>query len=65
MNVLSLAAIDTCSRGFLRTLRRDGAATAVEYALMITLIAVVIFGAVAAFGTGVSGLFEDVASTFP
>ena len=36
-------------------------ATAVEYGLMVALIAVVIIGAVAAVGTGLFGLFTDVA----
>jgi len=36
----------------------DRGATAVEYALLITLIAAVIFGAVAAFGTQVVALFQ-------
>ncbi len=35
----------------------DGA-TAVEYALMIGLIAIVIFAAVTAFGLAIPGLFE-------
>lgn len=38
-------------------------ATAVEYALMLTLIAAVIFGTVALFGGGVSGLFGDSATS--
>ena len=37
---------------------RDRGATAVEYALLITLIAAVIFSAVAAFGTQVVALFQ-------
>ena len=42
----------------LLTPRDDDGATAVEYGLMVTLIAVVIVGAVAAFGVSVSELFE-------
>lgn len=38
-------------------------ATAVEYALMLTMVAAVIFGTVALFGGGVSGLFSDSASS--
>ncbi len=39
---------------------RDRGATAVEYGLMIALIAVVISGSVALFGTTVRGLFESL-----
>lgn len=39
---------------------RDRGATAVEYALLIALIAAVIFGAVVALGGEVTGLFERV-----
>jgi pilus assembly protein Flp/PilA len=40
-------------------------ATAVEYGLMASLIAVVIVVAVMAFGSSVKGLFELVVSTAP
>ena len=40
-------------------------ATAVEYGLMASLIAVVIVVAVLAFGSSVKGLFELVVSTAP
>ncbi|MFC7725119.1 Flp family type IVb pilin [Nocardioides sp. GCM10028917] len=35
-------------------------ATAVEYGLMVALIAVVIIGAVTALGTGLKGKFEEI-----
>ena len=38
-------------------------ATAVEYALMVALIAVVIIAAVTALGLGLSGKFQAVANT--
>lgn len=38
--------------------RDDHGATAVEYALMVSLIAVVIIGGVSFFATSVKGLFE-------
>ena len=38
----------------------DRGATAVEYALMVSLIAAVIVVAVGALGTGLSGMFDDV-----
>jgi pilus assembly protein Flp/PilA len=38
--------------------RDDRGATAVEYGLMVALIAIVIIGAVGTFGTNVSELFE-------
>jgi len=43
-------------------LRDDRGATAVEYGLMVALIAIVIIGAVTALGNNLTGLFETVAS---
>jgi len=45
--------------------RGDRGATAVEYALMVSLIALVIIVAVVAFGQSVSGLFELIISAPP
>ena len=42
----------------LRANRDEDGATAVEYGLMVALIAIVIIGAVTAFGVSVSELFE-------
>jgi Flp pilus assembly pilin Flp len=39
-------------------LRGDSGATAVEYAIMVSLIALVIVGAVTYFGESVTALFE-------
>jgi len=44
--------------------RDDRGATAVEYALIATLISVVIFAAVAAVGTRVVTMFTTVANAF-
>ena len=44
-------------------LRNDRGATAVEYGLMVALIAIVIIVAVALLGTRLSGLFNTVASS--
>jgi pilus assembly protein Flp/PilA len=41
--------------------RDDRGATAVEYGLMVALIAVVIIGAVAAIGTNLGQVFQTVA----
>ncbi len=41
---------------------KDKGATAVEYGLMVALIAVVIIGAVAALGGKISNMFNDVAT---
>jgi len=43
--------------------RSDKGATAVEYALIVGLIAVVIIIAVAFLGDTIAGIFEDVGST--
>ena len=45
--------------------RGERGATAVEYGLMASLIALVIIVAVTAFGKSVNGLFELVTSTAP
>ena len=42
-----------------RTAHLDRGATSVEYALLIALIAAVIFGGVLLFGGGVFDLFDD------
>jgi len=44
-------------------LRNDRGATAVEYGLMVALIAIVIIGAVTLLGTNLSSLFNRVATT--
>jgi len=44
-------------------LRDERGATAVEYGLMVALIAIVIIVAVAALGTKLSGLFNTVQSS--
>ena len=48
----------------MRTPDEEGA-TAVEYSLMTGLIAVVIAGAVSAFGLGVDGLFQSLLEVWP
>jgi pilus assembly protein Flp/PilA len=43
-------------------LRSDKGATAVEYGLMVALIAIVVIGAVTLLGTNLSTLFQSVAT---
>ena len=43
--------------------RREAGVTAIEYALIAALIAVVIVGATTAVGTNVSGTFNNVAGS--
>jgi pilus assembly protein Flp/PilA len=45
-----------------RPLKRDDGATAVEYALMVSLIAAVIVIAVTALGTKLTSIFNSVVS---
>jgi Flp pilus assembly pilin Flp len=47
-----------------RTAAEDGQAL-VEYALLISLIAIVAFGAVEVFGLGVSELFSKIVAVYP
>ena len=50
---------------FIQAFARDShAATAIEYALIATLIAVVIIGAVTGLGSAVAGLFGQAADGF-
>lgn len=49
-------------RQVLRLLGRDQGATAVEYALMVGGVALVVIAAVFAFGVSVNGLFEGIAA---
>lgn len=46
------------------SLTSEHGASAVEYALLVTLIALVIIGAVALFGQSVLGLYEAVCPAF-
>ncbi|MBE3076100.1 MAG: Flp family type IVb pilin [Actinobacteria bacterium] len=46
-------------------LRSDRGATAVEYGLMVALIAMAIIVAVTALGTQLSSLFETVSNAMP
>jgi len=48
-----------------RLTRKDDGATAVEYGLMVGLIAVVIIVAVTLLGTKLTGLFDGVATKVP
>lgn len=43
----------------------DRGATAVEYGLMVALIALVIIAGVTAFGESVKGLFQHIVTTVP
>lgn len=43
-------------------LRDDRGATAIEYALIASLIGMVIIGAVSAIGTSLNGTFNDVSA---
>ena len=48
------------SRKLIARLRSDDGATAVEYGLMVALIAVAIIGTVTLLGTELSALFADI-----
>ena len=45
--------------------RNDRGATAIEYGLMVSLIAIVIITAVTAFGSSVKGLFALIVASHP
>jgi pilus assembly protein Flp/PilA len=46
----------------INSLRSEDGATAVEYGLMVALIAVVVIGGVTAIGLALSGVFNGVAT---
>ena len=48
------------SRKLIARFRSDEGATAVEYGLMVALIAVAIIGTVTLLGTGLNGLFTTI-----
>ena len=50
---------------WMTTLRSEEGATAVEYGIMVALIAIAIIVAVAALGTRLSGLFTTVSGSLP
>jgi pilus assembly protein Flp/PilA len=62
--MITLRLLAALSLHFRRLTARDpeAGATAVEYALLVALIAIVIIGVVAALGTNLSGLFSTVSS---
>ncbi len=49
-------------KGTVAKMRSEEGATAVEYGLIVALIAVVIIGAVTAIGLAVSGKFDEAAT---
>ncbi|MHB8529574.1 MAG: Flp family type IVb pilin [Caulobacteraceae bacterium] len=51
------------SKLYTRFMRDESGATAVEYGLIVALIAVVIITAVTAVGTNLSGTFHNVAGS--
>ena len=51
--------------GWNRIFVSDHGATAVEYAIMVSLIAVAVIGVVALLGGSLTNLFRNVADTMP
>jgi Flp pilus assembly pilin Flp len=51
--------------GLAQRLRMEEGQALVEYALLISLIAIVAFGAVDVFGLGVSGLYSKINHVVP
>jgi pilus assembly protein Flp/PilA len=50
--------------GFVRFLRDERGATAIEYALIASVISIVIAGAATSIGSSLEGIFEAVAAGF-
>ena len=62
---MSVTSIVRLLQVYARRLRMEEGQALVEYALLISLIAVVSFGAVEAFGLGVSGLYSKINAVVP
>jgi pilus assembly protein Flp/PilA len=52
-------------RKMMQLVKDEEGATAVEYGIMVALIAVAIIIAVTSLGTGLAALFDEVAGNFP
>lgn len=52
-------------RGLIEALREEEGQALVEYALLVSLIALAAFVAVQAFGLGVSGLYSKIVAVYP
>jgi pilus assembly protein Flp/PilA len=50
-------------QALINSMRKEDGATAVEYGLMVSLIAVVIIGAVGLIGTNLNTMFGNVATS--
>jgi pilus assembly protein Flp/PilA len=50
--------------GFVRFLRDERGATSIEYALIASVISIVIVGAATSIGSSLEGIFEAVAAGF-
>lgn len=53
------------SKTFMRFVRDESGATAIEYALIASTLAIVLFGALAAIRPALSGAYTTIASAFP
>jgi len=62
---MSVTSIVRLLQVYARRLQMEEGQALVEYALLISLIAVVSFGAVEAFGLGVSGLYSKINAVVP
>lgn len=61
--ILNLIAFMTARVNVARAEAKDRGATATEYALLVTFIAIAIVAAVTAFGSAVSGFFTRIGKT--
>jgi pilus assembly protein Flp/PilA len=59
---MSTAPTPATRRPFLRVLRDDSGATAIEYALIASGISIVILGTVATLGSNVKNMYTSVSS---
>lgn len=57
--------MDTPNASTVRRVKDERGGTAAEYALIVSLIALVIFAGVVSFGTAVNGLFQLAVDNWP
>jgi Flp pilus assembly pilin Flp len=62
---MSVTSVMRRPEGLAQRLRMEEGQALVEYALLISLIAIVAFGAVDVFGLGVSGLYSKINHVVP
>lgn len=62
---MTVKSVVSRAKGFARLAHREEGQALVEYALLVSLVAMAAFVAVEAFGQGVAGLYSNIVAQFP